>query len=85
MASIPSGGKVYTGTELRSILGLRSTAFSVTAEEDGLRIKTRGFGHRVGMSQYGADAMAREGKTWQEILTYYYTGVTPAVLPSGDG
>ena len=46
------------------------------ADEKGITVTTRGFGHRVGMSQYGADAMAMDGSTWQEILTYYYTGAT---------
>lgn len=68
------GGKYFTGKEVRSALCLRSTAFSVTAEENGLSITTKGFGHRVGMSQYGADAMASTGKTYAEILAWYYPG-----------
>lgn len=70
------GGKTFSGTELRSKLGLRSTAFAMEADEKGITITTRGFGHRVGMSQYGADAMAMGGSTWQEILAYYYTGAS---------
>ena len=70
------GGKTFSGTDLRSKLGLRSTAFTMEADEKGITVTTRGFGHRVGMSQYGADAMAMDGSTWQEILTYYYTGAT---------
>ena len=70
------GGKTFGGTELRSLLGLRSTAFSIEPGEEGITITTKGFGHRVGMSQYGADAMAMTGSTWQEILSYYYTGAT---------
>ena len=68
------GGEEYSGTALRSLLGLRSTAFTVTATADSVVITTRGFGHRVGMSQYGADAMAAGGSTWQEILLHYYSG-----------
>lgn len=68
------GGTAYQGTQLRKLLGLRSTAFTVTATADSVVITTRGFGHRVGMSQYGADAMAADGSTWQEILTHYYQG-----------
>lgn len=68
------GGKTFSGTQLRKLLGLRSTVFSIKAEEGEIRITTKGYGHRVGMSQYGADAMAKEGKTWQEILQHYYTG-----------
>ena len=67
------GGKTYKGTELRQKLGLRSTAFTVSAGEN-ITITTRGYGHRVGMSQYGAQAMARAGSSCAEILAHYYTG-----------
>lgn len=66
------GAIPYSGTTLRSALGLRSTAFSVEVKEKQIIFSTKGFGHRVGMSQYGADAMARQGTPWQEILTHYY-------------
>lgn len=78
------GGTNFSGTELRSLLGLRSTAFSVEAAEEGLTITTRGFGHRVGMSQYGADAMAAAGSTYDQILAYYYQG-TSLELTNGGG
>ena len=68
------GGVSFKGTELRKSLGFRSTAFTVAAGEKEITITTRGYGHRVGMSQYGADAMALEGSTYEEILTHYYTG-----------
>ena len=68
------GGKSFSGTQLRSLLGLRSTAFEVSIDGDSITITTRGFGHRVGMSQYGADAMAASGSTYPEILAYYYQG-----------
>ena len=68
------GGKDFSGTELRRLLGLRSTAFSVHAEDEKISIVTKGYGHRVGMSQYGADAMAVSGKDYTEILTHYYRG-----------
>ncbi len=68
------GGKSYKGTTLRSQLGLRSTIFSVSTGNDVITITTRGFGHRVGMSQYGAEAMAAEGSTFEEILNHYYQG-----------
>ena len=70
------GGTTYRGTELRSLLGLRSTAFSISTTEDTVTITTRGYGHRVGMSQYGADAMAVTGSTCPEILAHYYPGTT---------
>lgn len=72
--SISIGGVFFTGVEIRQILGLRSTAFTVKTEGKNLAITTRGYGHRVGMSQYGADAMAVEGSTCQEILMHYYQG-----------
>ena len=67
-------GQTFTGTQLRSKLGLRSTAFEISVSGNTVTITTRGFGHRVGMSQYGAQAMAREGSTCAEILAHYYTG-----------
>lgn len=72
--SIVIGGSTFSGVELRKILGLRSAAFTVEPEEDGLIFETRGYGHRVGLSQFGADAMAREGATFWEILAHYYPG-----------
>lgn len=68
------GGKTYKGTELRAALGLRSTAFTLSIQGDTITIETHGWGHRVGMSQYGADAMAAAGSSFREILEHYYTG-----------
>ncbi len=67
-------GKTFTGTQLRSKLSLRSTAFEVSVSGKAITFTTRGFGHRVGMSQYGAQAMAEAGSTCAEILAHYYTG-----------
>ena len=68
------GGREYTGTMLRQLLGLRSTAFTVDVEKDVITFNTVGYGHRVGMSQYGAEAMAVDGKTYDQILAHYYVG-----------
>ena len=68
------GGTYFTGVEVRSLMGLRSTAFSMREEGDNIVITTKGFGHRVGMSQYGADAMAVAGSGYEEILEHYYPG-----------
>lgn len=68
------GDKTVTGNEIRTALGLRSADFQVRIEGNDAVITTKGFGHGVGMSQYGANAMAKEGKTWQEILAHYYPG-----------
>ncbi len=70
------GDQVFEGTELRRLLGLRSTAFVMTAIGNHVTITTRGFGHRVGMSQYGAEAMAVTGSSFEEILSHYYAGTT---------
>jgi stage II sporulation protein D len=67
-------GKKFTGTELRRMLGLRSTKFNWEIKGDRLVFTVRGHGHGVGMSQYGANGMAQAGKTFREILTHYYTG-----------
>lgn len=76
VASMIFAGKSYTGTELRRLLGLNSTAFTLAADNTGITVTTRGKGHRVGMSQYGADVMALDGKSWQEILFYYFQGIS---------
>ena len=68
------GGEEFTGVELRQKLGLRSTDFSVTPMDDQVCLTTHGFGHRVGMSQYGAQAMALAGNNYVQILTHYYQG-----------
>ncbi len=74
VASAEVGGVSFTGVELRKMLGLRSTDFSVSPRDGEVLITTHGFGHRVGMSQYGAQAMALEGKTYDQILAHYYQG-----------
>ncbi len=74
VATMVIAGITYTGKELRTLLGLNSTAFTMVADEGGITVTTKGKGHRVGMSQYGADAMAAAGSGFAEILTYYYQG-----------
>ncbi len=72
--TITIGDTVYRGSKIQSLFRLRSTAFSIQVEGETILIHTLGFGHRVGMSQYGAEAMAQEGCTFDEILMHYYTG-----------
>lgn len=69
------GGVEVSGQELRSIFSLRSASFTIEAGED-ITFRVTGYGHGVGMSQYGANTLAQEGKSWREILQWYYTGVT---------
>jgi len=77
--TIVIGDTTYTGVEIRRLLGLNSTAFTITALGDTVTVTTKGYGHRVGMSQYGADAMAQAGNSYTQILAHYYQG---AVLAS---
>lgn len=72
--SVHIGTQVFRGTQLRTMLGLRSTAMTFQPQDDGLLIETKGYGHRVGMSQYGADAMAVAGSDFRQILLHYYPG-----------
>lgn len=67
--------KSLTGEQMRSAFSLRSSAFKITATENEVIFKVSGYGHGVGMSQYGADYMARQGSTYDEILKHYYKGV----------
>lgn len=69
------GNKKYKGTEFRNSLGLRSTDFDIAFKNGEIVITTRGYGHGVGMSQYGANEMAKQGKTYKQILNHYYTNV----------
>lgn len=72
--SMVIGGVRYSGTHLRSLLSLNSTAFTMKAEKGGITVTTTGKGHRVGMSQYGAETMARDGSSFSDILGHYYPG-----------
>lgn len=76
-------GKVFKGTDFRKKLGLRSTAIVITVINDAVIITTKGYGHRVGMSQYGADAMAVGGACFPDILAHYYQG-TQLVTYNGN-
>lgn len=64
--------KTYTGIEFRKLLNLRSTDFEINNINGTYEITTRGYGHGVGMSQYGANMLAKDNKTFSEILKYYY-------------
>ena len=73
ISSVRIGGEMFTGRQLRSLLGLKSTLFSVETSLSCVTFHTKGFGHRVGMSQYGANAMANSGYDFAQILMHYYT------------
>lgn len=72
--SITVNEEDFDGTEFRTLLGLRSTTFEITISDE-IYITTKGYGHGVGMSQYGANEMANEGYKYDEILMYYYKNV----------
>lgn len=72
---IEINGQTFTGKQICSKLKLRSTCFDIKDNGENISINTKGFGHGVGMSQYGAQGMALEGYTYDKILKYYYTGV----------
>lgn len=69
-------GQEFEGTTLYNKLGLRSTDFEITQVGSNVVFDMKGYGHGVGMSQYGALGMAKQGYTYDEILKHYYTGVT---------
>jgi len=75
-AAVRLGEKEVTGRQLRAALDLPSANITLSFSEDAVYIDTRGYGHGVGMSQYGADAMARAGADYRDILCHYYTGIT---------
>ena len=76
VTSLRVGDQTMRGVELRRMLSLRSACFEVQTKGEELIFTTQGYGHGVGMSQYGANVLAEEGKTWQEILRWYYSGVS---------
>ena len=76
LTTVTVGGQALAATRVRTLFGLRSARFTVEIGAEGVTFYVTGYGHGVGMSQYGANAMAKEGKTYMEILNWYYTGVT---------
>lgn len=69
------GNTEIAGTKVRSMLNLKSTNFSIRIENDNIIFTVIGYGHGVGMSQTGADSMAKQGKNYEEILKHFYTGI----------
>lgn len=74
ISSIMVNGKAFTGRDFQKRLSLRSNDFTIQKNNENITITTKGFGHGVGMSQYGANALAKRHKTYDEILKYYYQG-----------
>lgn len=72
--SVMVGDKEVTGGDIREALNLRSADFTIDYSDGEFTFTTHGYGHGVGMSQYGANSMALEGATWQDIIKHYYPG-----------
>lgn len=72
--SIQMNGKTWTGREVRGLLGLPSTDFTITFQDDRVVVETIGYGHGVGMSQYGAEVLANDSVGAHDILLHYYKG-----------
>lgn len=75
VSTITINNKQFTGIDIRKKLSLRSTDFEIVEEDNLIKIITKGYGHGVGMSQYGANEMAKLGYTYEEILKYYYQNI----------
>lgn len=73
--TIQIGNLELSGVEVRTIFGLRSANFKVTIEKENITFEVIGYGHGVGMSQTGADSLAKQGQNYEEIIHHYYTGV----------
>ena len=72
---IKINGKTFTGKKIQQLLNLRSNYFSIAKVGDNVQIETKGYGHGVGMSQYGANGMAKEGYKYEDIIKHYYQDV----------
>lgn len=75
IANIQIGNKTLLGREVREALGLKSSDFTIEVKDKEIIFKVIGYGHGVGMSQYGADGMAKQGSDYEEIIKHYYQGV----------
>lgn len=69
------GNHEISGVEARTILGLKSTNFEIQKEDNNIKFLVKGYGHGVGMSQTGADTMAKEGSNYEDIIKHFFTGV----------
>ena len=73
--TIQMGNLQLSGVEVRNLLGLRSANFTVTIEQENIKFSVKGYGHGVGMSQTGADSLAKQGQTGEQIIKHFYSGV----------
>ena len=73
--TVKFGNHEISGVEARTLLGLKSTNFEITKDGDNIKFSVKGYGHGVGMSQTGADSMAKQGSTAEDIIRHFYAGV----------
>ena len=73
--TVKIGNLELSGVEVRTMLGLRSANFDVVIDGDNIKFSVKGYGHGVGMSQTGADALAKQGSNYEEIIKHFYTSV----------
>ena len=73
--TVKFGNHELSGVETRTLLGLKSTNFEIIKQDDKIKFIVKGYGHGVGMSQTGADAMAKQGSDYEEIIKHFYIGV----------
>ena len=78
--TVKFGNTEIAGTKVRSLVGLKSTNFSVKIEGENVIFSVIGYGHGVGMSQTGADSMAKAGSNYEEILEHFYSGVEISII-----
>ena len=76
VTEVTYGTTVANGEAVRQALHLNSACFYLSELDGKIRIVTKGIGHGLGLSQYGANELAKQGKNCREILTYYYTGIS---------
>ena len=76
VGEIQISGKSFTGREMREALELPSADFQMFVKGENVALTTKGYGHGIGMSQYGANGMAKEGKKYTDIMTHYYPGTS---------
>ena len=73
--TVKFGNHEISGVEARTLFGLKSTNFEISRDGNNIKFSVKGYGHGVGMSQTGADSMAKNGSRAEEIIKHFYTGV----------
>lgn len=77
---VEAGGNILSGSDFAEALSLSSSCFEITEKDNSYEITSKGCGHLVGMSQFGANTMAEKGKVYSEILSYYFPNTSISKL-----